>query len=312
MSAEEFFSIRQMIDLTGLSEFTIRGWENRYLAFQPKRSKTGRRAYSKDDIERALLLRELLKRGQKIGKIAHLKKSTLESIFQETVSDHPALSQVGKSSKIDHILEMVALQRWAELEILVRKVKDRDACSLVHNFFLPILRDVAEKVAAGHLSISQEHILSALLKEKIYSALVDVKNQKRRLRKNEKNRFLLAAPEGDHHDLGLLLAHLLISFYGYPSLYLGPHTPARDLSETALRWEASHLLIVSTVSTVGGAHQDLLNYISAVKKPLASRQQIVLAGAQASQMKGSPGNFISLQDFQDLQDLLISLEGCGG
>ena len=81
MGQNEIFSIRQMIELTGLSEFTIRGWENRYQAFSPDRSDTGRREYRKKDIERALLFRELLNRGHKISHIAKRNNQKLQSLF---------------------------------------------------------------------------------------------------------------------------------------------------------------------------------------------------------------------------------------
>ncbi len=313
MGRNEIFSIRQMVELTGLSEFTIRGWENRYSAFEPRRTETGRREYTKDDIERALLLRELLKRGQKIGKIATLNRQRLRDLFEicETKSSEGlvASSQQG-TEKVAEVLELMALQKWADLEAIFRKIQGRKSKTLIHQFFLPVVQALSKKVESGLVSIAQEHILSSLLKEAIYACLTEVKTRVRASGAEGKTRFVLAAPEGDYHEIGLLLAHLLIRSYGFPSLYLGPHVPSRDLSETVLRFEAPHLLIVSTVSKKEGAKQELLTFISEVQNRIGSQTRILIAGSQAPQMGRYEKSSVSvLSSFKDLEDLLIQYGG---
>lgn len=297
------FSIRQMIELTGLSEFTIRGWENRYSAFEPRRSNTGRREYSKSDVERALLLRELLKRGHKISKIAKLNNQKLLSLFEQT-DEKRQVEKISPESKIaTKVLELMALQKWPELSELFKKVQNKNISELIKGFFLPLLTELAVRVQAGVVSIAQEHVLSSLLKEKIYSTLSDLENQ------NKKNkRFVLAAPEGDYHEIGLLLAHLLIRSYGHTSLYLGPHTPAQDLSETALRFEASHLLIVSTISKKQGARQEPLSFVSDVQKKIGPHMQILLAGNQAPRIQQEHKTaMLIVSSFHELENYLQSL-----
>jgi MerR family transcriptional regulator, light-induced transcriptional regulator len=309
MEKSENFSIRQMVELTGLSEFTIRGWENRYSAFSPQRSNTGRREYSKSDIERALLLRELLKRGHKIGNVAKLKDQKLKSIFEET----EAKSEIGKktsvSDEISKAMELMALQKWPELKELIKKIPTDNKIKLVHEFFMPALISLASKVEAGFVSIAQEHIFSSFLKEKIYTSLAELESKKK-TSVNKKIQFVLATPEGDYHDIGLLMAHLLIRSYGFVSLYLGPHSPAKDLSETALRFEASHLLIVSTVSKQGGARQEILSYVSEVQKKIGAHLKILVAGGQAPLLpQNSQSSLSSMESFQQLENYLKTLGG---
>ena len=77
------FSLRQVVELTGVSEFTLRGWESRYQAFRPRRTGSGRRRYTKADILRARALLELTARGQRISSIATLPLSELEELIAE-------------------------------------------------------------------------------------------------------------------------------------------------------------------------------------------------------------------------------------
>ena len=171
MSQSATFSIRQMVELTGISEFTIRGWENRYAAFEPNRGETGRREYSKSDVERALLLRELLKRGHKIGKIAPLSSPKLKSLFEVCEEGGSGAGLSSKSEYAHHALELMALQKWGELDLYIRQIPSGNPSKLIHQFFLPAICLLTEKIDLGHVSIAQEHIFSSLLKEKIHSAL---------------------------------------------------------------------------------------------------------------------------------------------
>lgn len=297
MSHSEVFSIRQMVELTGLTEFTIRGWENRYAAFKPKRSTTGRREYSKADVQRALLLRELLKRGHKVGKVAGLSNPKLRSLFEDAASPTAAAA----NPAVEKALELMALQKWTELGAAFRDMNSDTPGELVSDFLFPALQALSLQVADGLVSVSQEHIFSAMLKEKIYSAISSLPKTPAR---SSKLRFILAAPEGDHHETSLLMAHLLIRSRGFESLYLGPHTPAQDLAETSLRFDATHLLLVTTVSRQGGAKQDPLTFISEVKKRLGARTRILVAGSQAPLAGKAHEDFSVLGSFSALEEIL--------
>ena len=82
--AKMTYSLRQMTDMTGLTEFTLRGWELRYDAFNPARNETARRQYSSSDLQKAILLRELLRRDRKIGEIAALSISESSILYSRT------------------------------------------------------------------------------------------------------------------------------------------------------------------------------------------------------------------------------------
>lgn len=306
MGQSETFSIRQMVELTGLSEFTVRGWESRYGAFRPQRSKTGRREYRRVDIERALLLRELLKRGHKIGKVAGLGTKKLQKLFTESDAE---LSREARSELTTQFAELMALQKWSELRALIAKVPIQNTGHLVIEFFLPIMKQMAIGVNNGVISISQEHVGSSLLKEKIYSALVDLEAKQSLAKSRMTSRFVLAAPEGDYHDIGLLLAHLLIRSHGFISLNLGPHTPARDLSETALRFNASHVLLVTTVSKKGGAAQEPLSFIRDVQRQVGSHLKVIVAGPQAPVVSLDPrSSLCGVGSFHELDSFLQKIE----
>ena len=76
------YDISAVSRLTGLSAPNLRMWEKRYGLVEPRRSKSQRRLYSSEDIQRLTLLKTLVDQGHPIGSIANLRTSDLEERLQ--------------------------------------------------------------------------------------------------------------------------------------------------------------------------------------------------------------------------------------
>ncbi len=59
MTEPAAFSVSEVGSMTGLSTHTIRAWERRHDALQPKRSKSGHRQYTADDVEFLIRVKQL-------------------------------------------------------------------------------------------------------------------------------------------------------------------------------------------------------------------------------------------------------------
>lgn len=276
--SSDTYSIRQVIDLTGLSEFTLRGWENRYKAFKPRRSSTGRRSYSHSDLQKAILLRELIARDFRISHIAELSNKELEVLLDKKGEDVETLPGPFQT-EIESLLKDLSLQHWDEIQARLRKIiRGEKPKTVLAEFIVPLVNELGQQVAAGVVSISQEHILSSILKERLY-VLRDAAPKS-----HSKKRFLVASPEGDHHELGILIAHTMIAVAGLKSLYLGPNTPKKDLCETALRFGATHLLLGSTVSRKEGAKEDFLSYLHFADQNLSEDIEFWIGGRNSGNL----------------------------
>jgi DNA-binding transcriptional MerR regulator len=71
--------------LSGVPAATIRMWERRYAALTPSRSPAGGRLYSRCDVARLGLLKQLVDRGHAIGTIAGLSETKLQRLATEIV-----------------------------------------------------------------------------------------------------------------------------------------------------------------------------------------------------------------------------------
>ena len=83
--ADSHQAIKVVARRTGLSAHVIRIWEKRYGAVEPERTDTNRRLYSREQIERLALLRELTQAGQSIGHVAKLPTPKLRQLAAELV-----------------------------------------------------------------------------------------------------------------------------------------------------------------------------------------------------------------------------------
>ncbi|QDK44592.1 hypothetical protein DOM22_05170 [Bdellovibrio sp. ZAP7] len=279
MAKIEAFSIRQVIELTGISEFTLRGWETRYKAFKPKRSPTGRRIYSRQDIQKARLLQTLLDKGYKIGNIAKLGLTDLEKILpqQEAVSSN--LPPVPENLNfVNQAMDLAHLFKWNELSENLHKMRSTmKPVAFVTDILTPLAGQMGYLVAAGQLSVGQEHILSAFIKEQLILIQSAKKNAK------SKARLVMTTPDGDLHDMGIAFASSLSRLEKIQTLFLGASTPRKDLSETCLRYNATHLLISSTVSEEEGAKESLFSYINFLDRNLPGNVVFLLAGRNTMQ-----------------------------
>jgi DNA-binding transcriptional MerR regulator len=77
-------SIGAVTKATGISTHTLRKWESRYGVIEPLRTPTGRRAYTQAQVERLILLRDLVASGHQIGRLSALSDDELEALGRTT------------------------------------------------------------------------------------------------------------------------------------------------------------------------------------------------------------------------------------
>lgn len=88
------YTIGAVARLTGISTHTLRIWERRYSAIVADRTESGRRLYSKADIEKLSLLKSLSDNGSSIGQIANLSTEELKARRDQLIEQTSGLQLV--------------------------------------------------------------------------------------------------------------------------------------------------------------------------------------------------------------------------
>lgn len=273
MKIKPGYTIRQVIELTGVTEFTLRGWENRYRAFKPVRTDSGRRLYTQDDILRVKALQDLIHRGHKISQIASMTLPQLQKLVEdrELITATPVKSETKED--FEPIILLADQFKWDELHNLIQKKREKlKPLQFVRQFIVPLISEMSHQVDKGSLSIAQEHILSAIVRENLNLLRSQAPRGK------SKTKIVFATPEGDLHEIGLLVASTLAALQGVHILYLGTQMPKRDLCETCIRYQATHVVVVSTVSKKEGATEELLEYLNFLDRHLVKKTAVWIAG----------------------------------
>jgi DNA-binding transcriptional MerR regulator/methylmalonyl-CoA mutase cobalamin-binding subunit len=300
-NSKSTYSIRQVIELTGVSEYTLRGWENRYNAFIPSRSNTGRRLYSSEDILKAKALFDLTQRGHKISTLASLDLKKLNSLMADSISFH----ETHKNTQVEKILAAASDGNWTAIEKILQSERSKYVpTEYIHKIIIPLISRMNEKVGADLLNVTQEHIISAHIKENL-SQLKTASSVK------SKYRIVMACPEGDYHDMGILIASRLAKIHGISTLFLGAHFPKRDLVQTCLQYKATHLLVSSTISKKEGARENLLDYLSFIDRQLDPKTALWVAGRNSAEVKNLKPQraYIQFNSFQEFDKQLSTFSG---
>lgn len=119
-----------------------------------------------------------------------------------------------------------------------------DPASLARCFdevFAPALAAIGERWAAGHLSISEEHIASQTVIEALAQATALLVPPTK-----VKGVVALACLGDERHDIGIRMLTLVLRSLGYRTVLLGAEVPALDLAQLVARTRPSMLALSSS------------------------------------------------------------------
>lgn len=239
-------NLSAVVRLVGINENTLRAWERRYEAVTPSRDAQNRRFYSEKEVEKIQLLWALVNEGHSISLIAKLTNSKLKSMLTKSLSPH--LTEMrSKNDHADKFLESIvrSLEKF-NLESLHQSLQrarfELNIKEIVIDLIKPLMTQVGKMSEKGQLSISQEHLLSSLLRDYLGNIHQSLSPYDFASRKTSKSVFLTTR-EGDLHEFNILLAAILSNVYQFQTYYLGPNMPAEDLAQNCLKMHPDYLVL---------------------------------------------------------------------
>lgn len=267
------YSILAASEFSGVSTETIRAWERRYQAVQPKRLGNGRRVYTSEDVAKLKILNKLTHEGHPISHIASLSLNKLNHIHTHQISKtHPLTIEAMEE------LHEFNLERLSE--VLEKAKLVLDTKSFVLDFASPLMAEVGKRVENKKLSIAQEHILSSTLRSH-FGTLLQISSVKKTTRN-----FIFTTPEGDFHEFGILLCAVLCLTHRIGIHYLGPNLPAQELIKAAAQLKPTAIVIGTTLLPKELRKINLGDYFGELTKEISPKITIY-TGGEAYQPKRS-------------------------
>lgn len=225
------FAIKEIERLCGIKAHTIRTWELRYGVLQPSRRNTDRRHYTIEELEKALQLCLLNRKGFKISQLAPLSvpelSQKINGLFDVATQEAKAVHGL--------ISCMYRLNVEGFENILDSCFVSLPLADAVEQVIYPFLQKVGLLFQGKRLT--EEHLVVTLIRKKLLYAIEKTEARKT----NGKKACLFLC--GEHQlDLFLLFAFFKLKQQGYAVINLGADVTAKNLSEVVTMHQPEYLL----------------------------------------------------------------------
>ncbi len=239
------FNLKAVVRETGVAAPTLRTWERRYGLPCPQRTPSGRRLYSRRDVETVRWLAARQAEGMTIGQAVALWRSLEEAGRDPLLEGRPAY--LARSPA-----EQEALARWRDAWVAACLAFDESAADAAFGQALALvppevactevlregLAQIGEAWYRGDATVHQEHFASYLAARRVQALLAATPPPSRPYP------VLVVCPPGENHAFGPLLLTYLLRRAGWRVIYLGADLPVEE-TEAAVRRAAPRWVIVS-------------------------------------------------------------------
>ena len=281
------FSINVISTACGVMPHTIRMWEKRYQIFTPKRSEGGQRLYSEVDLDKAKIIVSLKEQGHTISSLARHSLQDLRSLLEV---NNRADSE---SEKMFTSIETKKLLKHLEnfdIDLVVSGMQHLRLSMGVKEFIfkivLPVMHEI-EKLALKEIySVTQEHIISTIVRDQLNQ--INLANEG----PNTK-RFALATPDGNLHELPIMIAEIICHANRVSTNYLGASHPAECLGEAVNAIKCKTIVMGVISSAQWNYEKNIVKYLESIDKCLRNKVEIILGG----------GYKIDLPNFKNIENV---------
>lgn len=232
------YSVKAAAIATGISESSLRTWERRYGIPSPARSGSGRRQYSEQDLAIIRRMAALVDAGIPASDAAAAvrREEDMVAARPPPVQDvHPLVQQLTDASL-----------NYDEPAITstVRAALDLGWDEALERVLFPTLHRIGLYWGEGRVSCATEHFTTEIIRRELNAALAGQPPAP-----DGAAGVLLACPEAERHDLGILAMSLLLSRRGLRVYYLGADVPVNDLLIAIEKTSAQALCLSATTAS---------------------------------------------------------------
>lgn len=215
---------------TGLAKDTLRVWERRYGFPAPLRDAFDERLYPQAQVEKLKVIRRLMARGHRPGKVVPLDIDALQRLAAEADADAP---EPQPAPAVAAALDLLATHRIGDLRRAFGQAISRDGLGrFVLEIAAPMACAVGERWMRGALAVFEEHLFTESLTAALRNAIAGVPQSA------AGPRILMTTFPDEQHGLGLLMAEAMLALEGAHCVSLGVETPIGDIPRAAAAQDA--------------------------------------------------------------------------
>lgn len=231
------YKISDLENLSGIKAHTIRIWEQRYNILEPLRTETNIRYYDDEQLKKLLNVVTLINAGNKISMISKLSSNEILERIESIASIG------GPGIKEESLINQLISSGLTYNELLFEKAFSNSILSFgvtgaYEKVLYPMLNKLGLLWLTEEMNPSQEHFVSNMIRQKLFAAIDSLNPAD-----ESDETWMLFLPEGELHELGLLVANYILRSKGKNVCYLGADVPLHNLVDAVKEVKPSHLLL---------------------------------------------------------------------
>ena len=283
------YSIKELEKLSGIKAHTIRIWEKRFSLIEPHRTNTNIRYYTDNDLKKILNVALLNRHGIKISNIAKLSNLELkEEILRVSTSSNSSDTFIDSM-----ILSMIDLDEYKLDAMIDKSINKIGFKATVTDVLYPFFEKVGILWQSGDVYPAQEHFVSYLIRQKIIAATDRISNTFN----PQGKKFLLLLPEGEWHEITLLISQYLIREANHEVIYLGQSVPYSDVLAIGATKRFDYILVSSSNLQTGF---DLNLYLKELGVAFPDKKILYCSSYKGEIPENISPNHVHLRNLNDL------------
>jgi len=285
------YSIKDLEHLSGIKAHTIRIWEQRYNLFSPQRTATNIRFYNEDDLKLILNISTLRNQGYKISKIIEMSEADIfEEVQRVNIEDKSYANQIHSLTA-----SMVDMDESKFLNVFDQSVSKYGFEKTMMEIIYPFMGKIGILWLTNSINPAQEHFISHLVRQKLITATDS-------LNVDEKSPlFLLFLPEGELHELGILLANYMIRNRGLRTIFFGQSVPLNALEEVYHNLDPEYVL---TSMTTAPDPSEVQRYVDSLGRKFKDTKVLITGSRVVGQDIETGSNIQIINQFADLEKMI--------
>ena len=237
------YKINAVSKLLDMPSVTIRSWETRYHAITPKRTESGHRIYTEENInDLRWLKKQVYDNKMNISQAVELltiqkEKGTSD---QRQAVDHSHVQSFDMQvDELYHAVLQFDSEKCHQLfDLYFSQFHYR---TVFYSIIVPLMYKVGDAWEQGKLSVIKEHMISNIIHQRAMSFFNLFQPSP------VMPKVLAICPEGEQHQIGLILYTLFLKEQHYPVYYIGANTPLEGLD--ALIKEKDITIVTISISS---------------------------------------------------------------
>ncbi len=238
------FTIKSVCTQTGIRAVTLRAWERRHEVLTPHRSENRYRLYSERDVAILRWIKARVDSGLAISSVVNELRTVMRSGYPlEAVPVGPTIPLVSLDVTPDQYVSRLyqALRSHDEglAGDIFRQIQANfDLLAICQKIIIPCLVEIGNDWYNGRIRVATEHFASAYVRGKLL-AIFQAYPYHRSMPS-----ILVGCAPGEQHEIGSLMASVMLRSLGFRIEYLGPDIPLEDLVDYA-GYEHPNMIILA-------------------------------------------------------------------